>query len=147
MWSAFAILVASSDVVRAGCYLVLKCMWYPVDVVTLLSMRSEVVAFMISNSLGALILLGSFSKCKIVKVYSIGRISCPVFSICSENVDFPFDVAKSVLCSLNLVWNFFMSSLRKTCCSYCVLVCTLVYFRIYCGFRCYCLLVNSNILF
>ena len=55
-------------------------------------MRSEVVAFIISNSLRALILFGSFSKCRIVIVSSIDRISCPVFSICSENVDFPVDV-------------------------------------------------------
>jgi hypothetical protein len=29
--------------------------------------------------------------------------SCPAFNICLENVDFPVDVAKSLLCSLNLV--------------------------------------------
>jgi hypothetical protein len=72
----------------------------------MLSMRSEEVVFVISNSSRALILLGSFSKCRIVTVSSIGRISCPAFSICSENVDFPVDVVKSLLCSLNLVLKF-----------------------------------------
>ena len=73
---------------------------------TMLSMRSEVVAFIISNSLKALILLGLFSKCRIVIVSYIGHISCSAFSTCSENVDFPIDVAKSLLCSLNLVLKF-----------------------------------------
>ena len=73
---------------------------------TMLSMRSEEVTFIISNSSRALILLGSFSKCRIVIVSFIGRITCPAFSICSENVDFPVDVVQSLLCSLNLVLKF-----------------------------------------
>ena len=71
---------------------------------TMLSMQLDVVAFIISNSSRALILLGSFLKCRIVIVSSIGRISCPMFNMCSENVDFPVDVAKYLLCSLNLAY-------------------------------------------
>ena len=61
----------------------------------MLSMRSEVVAFIISNFSRAFILLGSLSKCRNVIIFCIGRISCNAFSTCSENVDFPVDVAKS----------------------------------------------------
>jgi hypothetical protein len=50
--------------------------------------------------------LGLFSKCKIVMVSSIGRISCPAFGMCSEKDDFLVKVAKSFQCSLNLVLKF-----------------------------------------
>ena len=69
----------------------------------MLSMWSEVVAFIISFCSRA---LRSFPKCKFVMVSSIGRISCPEFRMCSEKVDFPFDVEKSFLCSLNLFLKF-----------------------------------------
>ena len=64
------------------------------------------VAFIISNSSRAFILLGIFSKSKIVMVSSIGRISCLEFRMYSEKVDFLVEVAKSFLCSLNVVLKF-----------------------------------------
>ena len=73
---------------------------------TMLNMRLEVVAFTISISSRVLILLGSLSKCKIVMVSFIGRISCPAFRMCSEKVDLPVDVANSFLCSLNMILKF-----------------------------------------
>ena len=47
-----------------------------VDVVDYVE-HAEVVTFIISDSSRALILLGSFSKCRIIIVSSIGHISCP----------------------------------------------------------------------
>ena len=84
-------------------------MWYPVERVDVLHDVDHVIGSGRFHNLHfsrALILLGPFSKCKIAMVSSIGRISCPAFRMCSEKVDFPVEMAKSFVCSSNLVLKF-----------------------------------------
>ena len=66
------------------------------------------VACVISNSSRAFVLLGSFSKFKNVIASSIGHISRLAFTMSSEKVDSPVDVAKSFLCFLNLILKFLL---------------------------------------
>ena len=66
---------------------------------------SEVVAFIISIPLKALILLGWFSKYKIIKASSIGRISCPPLST--------YRIFFLKMYSLNLLQSLFLPALCK----------------------------------
>jgi hypothetical protein len=80
----------------------------------MLSMWLEVIVFIISICSRALILLGSFSKCKIVVVSSINYISCHLFKMCSENIDLLVEVAKSFSMLIKIRKEFATSVARST---------------------------------
>ena len=60
--------------------------------------------------------MGLFSKCNLIMISFIGRISCRAFRTCSEKVDFPVQVAKSFLCSLNLALKLILSYIHLRIC-------------------------------
>ena len=104
---AFHPLRASSATVHCGRYLILKLLqhfaeWVVIICMTL-SMWLEVISFLI---LRVLMIQGSFSKCKIDILSSIGCISCPTSWDCFENKDLPAKAMKFSLCLLHLILKF-----------------------------------------